>query len=102
MSGEVLLTFALQYFDLLLLFHQDRARKEPAQEAGFRSQEDLGTPVEGRCRNRVVEDGSQTEGERWYSQDLGVVDQLALVDGRPNHRRRRLFSRSIPTLPGLQ
>lgn len=101
MYGEVLLTFALRYSVLPLLFHQDQARKEPGLEGDFQNQEDLETLVEGGCRDWVVEDRSQMEGGGWYSQDRGEVDPLALVDGRPSHRHRRLFSRSIPMLPGL-
>lgn len=103
MSGEVLLTFALRYFVLPLLFHQGQGGKIPAQEAGLRNQEEVPeTPWEGHCHNRVVEDRSQTEGERWHSQDQGEVDQLALVDGRLSRHRRRLSSHSIPMLPDLR
>ena len=103
MSGEVLLTFARRYFVLPLLFHQGQGGKVPAQEAVLRSQEEvLETLGEGHCHNRGVEDRSQTEGERWHSQDQGEVDRLVLVDGRLSRRRRRLSSHSIPMLPDLR
>ena len=100
-SGGVPLTFALRYFVLPLLFHQDRVRKELAQKADPQIQEDLETLAEDRCRSRVVEDHSQMEVERWYSQGREEVDRIVLVDGRPSHRHHRLFSRSTPMLPDL-